>query len=193
MYQNVLTAKKAEFNQVVPLQAERKLKRKLQEDCNKSINGERVQGIRSKLSSQMMQANAKFSSYHLAQQKVQKLKRRRKICETDDYFDNLRQVFPEIIKKQQEDIDRMQHICMLDSAQRNNDDISSDECLENATVFQFLAYRQRMRHMSSMWRKCYIKAKAAGQVLTFVRDIQEIERNPLVKKVRVIVRFVMRF
>lgn len=45
--------------------------------------------------------------------------------------------------------------------------------MENATVFQFLLYKQRMRHMEAMWRKCYVKAKAAGQFAKFVRDMQD--------------------
>ena len=30
-----------------------------------------------------------------------------------------------------------------------------------------------MRHMEAMWRKAFVKAKAAGQFIKFVRDIQD--------------------
>ena len=39
------------------------------------------------------------------------------------------------------------------------------------------------------WRR----SKFEGEYSKFARDIQAIERNPLVKKVRVIVRFVIPF
>ena len=62
---------------------------------------------------------------------------------------------------------------MEDSKSKPNEEISSDECVENATVFQFLLYKQRMRHMEAMWRQVFLKAKAAGQFIKFIRDIQD--------------------
>ena len=71
------------------------------------------------------------------------------------------------------DVDRLQKICLNDSKLKPTYDISSDECVENATVFEFLLYKQRMRHMESMWRKVFSKAKAAGQIVKFIRDMQD--------------------
>jgi len=45
--------------------------------------------------------------------------------------------------------------------------------VENATVFQFLLYKQRVRHIRAMWRKAFVKSKAAGQFINFIRDIQD--------------------
>lgn len=68
-------------------------------------------------------------------------------------------------------MDKLQYTCMKASKQKPEGEISSDECNENATVFQFLLYKQRVRHIEAMWRKTYLKAKAAGQFVKFVRDI----------------------
>ena len=62
---------------------------------------------------------------------------------------------------------------MADSKLKHKDDIMSDDCVENATVFQFLLYKQRVRHIVAMWRKAFIKAKAAGQFIKFVGDIKD--------------------
>ena len=67
----------------------------------------------------------------------------------------------------------MQYNCLHDAKMKPAGDISSDDCVENATVFQFLLYKQRVRHMEAMWRKAFIKSKAAGQFIKFIRDIQD--------------------
>ena len=107
----------------------------------------------------------------LSMNPYQRLKTRKKINEQDDYFDYLREEFPKIIESQETEIERIQQICLNDAKTKPNHDISSDECVENATVFQFLLYKQRMRHMEAMWRKTFAKAKAAGQFIKFIRDI----------------------
>lgn len=65
----------------------------------------------------------------------------------------------------------MEFNCLNDAKSKPNYEISSDDCVENATVFEFLLYKQRMRHMEALWRKVYVKAKAAGQFVKFIRDI----------------------
>lgn len=97
--------------------------------------------------------------------------RLKRINEQDDYFDKLRETFPRVIEQHEEVIDRMQYNCLNDAKMKPTEDISSDDCVENATVFQFLLYKQRVRHMEAMWRKAFVKSKAAGQFIKFVRDI----------------------
>ena len=54
-----------------------------------------------------------------------------------------------MIEQLKEEVDRMEYTCMEESKQktfkRNKDtgeyDISSDECVKNAKVFQFLLYK----------------------------------------------------
>ena len=61
--------------------------------------------------------------------------KKRKINETDDYFDRVRENFPEIAEFHKEDIDRMRYTCMEDGKVKEKDELSSDDCVENATVF----------------------------------------------------------
>ena len=49
--------------------------------------------------------------------------------------------------------------------------MSSEDCIENETVFKFMKYQQRVRHMKVMWFKTFVKAKAGLQVLQFTADI----------------------
>ena len=96
------------------------------------------------------------------QRKYAKMDRKKKISEMDDYFDKLRVQFPTLIENQGDEINRLQYHCMNDAKEKPDGDISSEDCVENATVFQFLLFKQRMRHMEAMWRKAFVKAKAAG-------------------------------
>lgn len=67
--------------------------------------------------------------------------KKRKINEIDDYFDRVKEVYPELIKFHREEIDRMKYNCLADAKLKCKDDLSSDDCVENATVFQFLLYK----------------------------------------------------
>jgi hypothetical protein len=57
-------------------------------------------------------------------------------------------------------LDRLRIQCIEDIKQRGREDISSDNCAENETVFKFMKFQQRKRHMKVMWLKAFTKAKA---------------------------------
>jgi hypothetical protein len=59
----------------------------------------------------------------------------------------------------------------LDEARGRTKSVSTDDCIENETVFKFMKYGQRMRHMRVMWIKTFTKAKAGSQILHFTSDI----------------------
>ena len=61
--------------------------------------------------------------------------RKRKINEIDDYFDRVREDYTFLIATHQDDINRMQQTCLADSKLKDTADLSSDDCVENATVF----------------------------------------------------------
>ena len=62
-------------------------------------------------------------------------------------------------------IDRLKMQCIEDLRQRGKESVSSEDCVENETVFKFMKYQQRVRHMRVMWLKTFTKAKAGVQVL----------------------------
>jgi hypothetical protein len=66
---------------------------------------------------------------------------------------------------------RLQIQCLEEAKQRGNQSVSSDDCLESETVFKFMKYQQRVRHMKVMWLKTFTKAKAGVQILQFTTDI----------------------
>ena len=65
----------------------------------------------------------------------------KKINETDDYFDRLREDFNSLKSQDMAAINRALFSCMKDAKEKQSGDISSDDCVENATVFQFLLYK----------------------------------------------------
>ena len=75
------------------------------------------------------------------------------------------------IDANEETIDKMCAECMKLSNEREKGSILSNMCQENSTVFNFMKYQQRERHITAMWLKAFIKAKAGAQVLQFTSDI----------------------
>jgi hypothetical protein len=55
---------------------------------------------------------------------------------------------------------------------KDNDSVDSDDCIENATVFEFMNYEQRRRHTIQLWNKAFYKAKGAAVVVRFTSDVQ---------------------
>ncbi len=75
------------------------------------------------------------------------------------------------IAANQQLIEKLKLQCLEESRQRGNDSVSSEDCIENETVFKFMKYQQRVRHMKVMWFKTFVKAKAGLQILQFTADI----------------------
>jgi hypothetical protein len=59
----------------------------------------------------------------------------------------------------------------LSEAKDRANSVTTDDCIENETVFKFMKYGQRVRHMKVMWLKTFTKAKAGSQILHFTSDI----------------------
>lgn len=66
------------------------------------------------------------------------------------------------IEANAEIIEKLRLECVREAAEMGTKDheVSSDECVENATVFNFMKHEQRVRHLKVLWIKVLKKAKA---------------------------------
>jgi len=74
------------------------------------------------------------------------------------------------IETNQKVIDQMQINALADARDRLGS-LTTEDCIENETVFKFMKYGQRVRHLKVMWLKTFTKAKAGSQILAFRHDI----------------------
>ena len=90
-------------------------------------------------------------------------------------YDKIREDFEKHLDFNREIIERLQIECLKDKEMnklKDNDSVDSDDCIENATVFEFMNYEQRRRHTIQLWNKAFYKAKGAAVVVRFTSDVQ---------------------
>ena len=54
---------------------------------------------------------------------------------------------------------------------KKDDGIESDDCKDNENIFKLMNTKEKMYHLEDLWRRCFIKARASQQVLTFFNDL----------------------
>lgn len=85
--------------------------------------------------------------------------------------EKIKQEMQKKIDANESQIEKLQKECLKVACDIDKRSLNTVDCQENATVFNFMKYQQREKHIQAMWWRTFHKAKAGAQILQFTSDI----------------------